>query len=82
MKVRLIEREDPRLSVPQWRTDRFRELRKISGFSQKEMAVFMGLSHSKIRHYSSGKNSVIPPDTLRLLAYDLAVMRGELSEPE
>lgn len=80
MKVKLIEREDPRLSVPQWRTDRFRELRKLTGFSLKEMAVFLGLSYSKVRHYSSGKNFVIPPDTLRLLAYDVAVMRGELSE--
>jgi len=76
--VKLIERDDVRLSVPEWRAERFRELLKISGFSMQHMAAFMGVSYGYVRLLSSGKNFNITADSLRLLAYDLAHARGEI----
>lgn len=76
--IKLIERDDVRLTVPDWRTQRFRDLLAASGFSQQEMAVFMGVTYSYVRQFKSGANITISADKLRLLAFDLALLRGEI----
>jgi len=76
--VKLIERDDVRLSVPSWRAARFRELLELSGFSMQEMAVFMDCTYGYVRHFASESNVNITADALRLLAYDLAYARGEI----
>lgn len=71
LKIDLPSRADPCWLDPQWRTQKFREVKKLSGKNLKELAETYNMSHASLRHFHSGNWQQISINDLRLIILEL-----------